>query len=91
MNIRDTFNIIFDTRNIDWECSKIAHLIDEYVLNHVEEMLDAECYQTAIEQFLAVTEACCEHFVEESTGRSSMICMILIIRCRLPMIGLSGQ
>ena len=39
MEIKNTFDIIFDSPNIDWECSKIAHLMDEYVLNYVEELL----------------------------------------------------
>ena len=65
MDIKNAFDIIFDSSNIDWECSKIAHLMGEYVLNNVEELLDAECYKAAIEQFFCVTEACCEHFISD--------------------------
>lgn len=61
----DTFDIILDSSNIDWECSMIAHLMDDYVLNNVEELLDAECSKTAIVQFFCVVEACCEHFISD--------------------------
>lgn len=58
------YEAIFDPRNIDDDCDKIASLIDkEYEL--IKEALDAGLYKKAVEMYLQLLKSMAVHFVED--------------------------
>jgi len=58
------YEAIFDVRNIDQDCDKIAALMhDEARL--IREAMDAGLYKQAVGMYLQLLNSMCKHFVED--------------------------
>ncbi len=64
IDINPRYEQIFDVRNIDDECNKIAVLMSKEV-EFINEALDAGMYKHAVEMYLQILNAMCVHFVED--------------------------
>ena len=58
------YEMIFDPRNIDDDCDKIAGLMSSEV-NVIKEAMDAGLYKQAVTMYLQLLKSMCEHFVED--------------------------
>ena len=58
------YEAIFDVRNIDQDCDKIASLMRDEV-RLIKEALDARLYKQAVTMYLQLLSFMCKHFVED--------------------------
>lgn len=58
------YESIFDVRNIDQDCDKIADLM-RLEANMIKEALEAGLYQQAVTKYLQLLKSMCKHFVED--------------------------
>ncbi len=64
IEINPKYEAIFDVRNIDDDCDKIAELMSsEAVL--IKEAMDAGLFKQAVTMYLQLLKAMCIHFVED--------------------------
>ncbi len=64
IEINPRYEQIFDVRNIDDECNKIADLISTEV-ELIKEALGAGMYNQAVEMYLQMLKSMCVHFVDD--------------------------
>lgn len=64
IEINPQYEIIFDARNIDDECSKIAELMEPVRVN-IKEALEAGLYERAVTMYLQLLKSMTKHFVED--------------------------
>ena len=64
IEINPKYEAIFDVRNIDDDCDKIAELMSsEAVL--IKEAMDAGLFKQAVTMYLQLSKAMCVHFVDD--------------------------
>ena len=64
IQLNTKYETIFDVRNIDQDCDKIAELMsDEARL--IRETLNAGLWKRAVEMYLQLMKSMCKHFVED--------------------------
>ena len=64
IEINPRYEQIFNVRNIDDECTKIANMMSTEV-ELLNEALDAGKYKQAVKMYLQLLKAMCVHFVED--------------------------
>lgn len=64
IEINPRYEQIFDVRNIDDECNKIADLMSSEV-ELIKEALGAGMYKQAVEMYLQMLKSMCVHFVDD--------------------------
>lgn len=64
IEINPQYESIFDVRNIDDECSKIAELMKPVRVN-INEALEASLYDRAVTMYLQLLKSMTKHFVED--------------------------
>ena len=64
IELNTQYEKIFDFRNIDDDCDKIANLMSKESL-HIKEAMDAGLYNQAVTMYLQLLKAMCIHFVED--------------------------
>ena len=55
---------IFDTRNLDQDCDRIASLM-KVECDLIKEALDVGLYKQAVTMYLQLLKSMCKHFVED--------------------------
>jgi hypothetical protein len=64
IELNPQYEKIFDPRNIDDDCDKIAGLMSSEV-NVIKEAMDAGLFKQAVTMYLQLLKAMCIHFVED--------------------------
>ena len=64
IQLNPRYEAIFDSRNIDQDCDKIAGLMSVEG-NFIKEALDAGLYKQAVTMYLQLLRSMCDHFVED--------------------------
>ena len=64
IRLNPRYEAIFDSRNIDQDCDKIAGLMSVEG-NFIKEALDAGLYKQAVTMYLQLLRSMCDHFVED--------------------------
>lgn len=64
IELNPQYEKIFDPRNIDDDCDKIAGLMSSEV-NIIKEAMEAGLYKQAVTMYLQLLKAMCIHFVED--------------------------
>ena len=64
IEINPKYEAIFEVRNIDEDCDKIAHLMRSEA-NLIEEALEVGLYRQAVTMYLQLLKSMCKHFVED--------------------------
>ena len=64
IELNPKYEAIFDARNIDEDCDKIAELMRPEA-NLIREALDAGLYKQAVTMYLQLLNSMCNHFVED--------------------------
>ena len=64
IQLNPRYEAIFDSRNIDQDCDKIAGLMTVEG-NFIKETLDAGLYKQAVTMYLQLLRSMCDHFVED--------------------------
>ena len=64
IELNPKYEAIFDARNIDEDCDKIAELMRPEV-NLIREALDAGLHNQAVTMYLQLLKSMCKHFVED--------------------------
>ena len=64
IQLNPRYEAIFDSRNIDQDCDKIAGLMSVEG-NFIKEALDAGLYKQAVTVYLQLLKSMCKHFVED--------------------------
>lgn len=64
IELNPQYEKIFDPRNIDGECDKIAELMSGEV-GIIKEAMDAGLYKQAVTMYLQLLKAMCIHFVDD--------------------------
>ena len=64
IELKPKYEAIFDARNIDEDCDKIAELMRPEA-NLIREALDAGLYKQAVTMYLQLLNSMCNHFVED--------------------------
>lgn len=64
IELNSQYEMIFDPRNIDDDCDKIAGLMSSEV-NVIKEAMDAGLFKQAVTMYLQLLKAMCIHFVED--------------------------
>ena len=64
IQLNPRYETIFDARNIDQDCDRIASLMSAEA-NLIKEALDAGLYKHAVTMYLQLLKSMCEHFVED--------------------------
>ena len=58
------YEVIFDPKNIDQDCDKIAELMSVEG-DFIKEALDAGLYKQGVTMYLQLLKSMCDHFVED--------------------------
>ena len=64
IELNPQYEAIFNPRNIDDDCDKIAHEIS-VVGNQIAEVLKVGMYKQAVTMYLQLLKSMCKHFVED--------------------------
>ena len=64
IQLNPRYETIFDVRNIDQDCDRIASLMSAEA-NLIKEALDAGLYKHAVSMYLQLLNSMCEHFVKD--------------------------
>ena len=64
IQLNPRYEAIFDSRNIDQDCDKIAGLMSVEG-NFIKEALDAVLYKQAVTMYLQLLRSMCEHFIKD--------------------------
>ena len=64
IQLNPKYESIFDVRNIDNDCDKIAHLMS-LEGNMIKEALEAGLYKQAVTMYLQLLKSMCLHFVKD--------------------------
>lgn len=64
IELNTQYEKIFDPRNLDVDCSKIAGLMSSESA-HIKETMDAGLYNQAVTMYLQLLKAMCIHFVDD--------------------------
>ena len=64
IQLNPRYETIFDVRNIDQDCDRIASLMSAEA-NLIKEALDAGLYKHAVTMYLQLVKSMCEHFVKD--------------------------
>ena len=81
IELNPKYEAIFDARNIDEDCDKIAELMRPES-NLIREALDAGLYRQAVTMYLQLLNSMCKHFWRMSITAISTICIVQSIRCK---------
>ena len=64
IQLNPRYEVIFDPKNIDPDCDRLAQLM--YVeADCIKETLDAELYKQGVTMFLQLLKSMCEHFIKD--------------------------
>ena len=64
IEVNPKYEAIFDVRNIDDDCSKIADMMSNEV-ELIKETMSVGIYKQAVTMYLQLLKSMCEHFVED--------------------------
>jgi len=64
IQLNPRYEVIFDPKNIDQDCDKIAGLMSVEV-DFIKEALDAGLYKQGVTMYLQLLKSMCDHFVED--------------------------
>ena len=64
IQLNPRYETIFDVRNIDQDCDRIASLMSAEA-DLIREALDAGLYKHAVTMYLQLVKSMCEHFVKD--------------------------
>ena len=64
IQLNPRYETIFDEKNIDQDCDRIASLMSAEA-NLIKEALDAGLYKHAVTMYLQLLKSMCEHFVKD--------------------------
>lgn len=64
IQLNPRYEVIFDPKNIDQDCDKIAELMSVEG-NFIKEALDAGLYKQGVTMYLQLLKSMCDHFVED--------------------------
>lgn len=65
IQLNPQYEVIFDARNIDEDCDKIADEISDVARIQIKEILAVGLYKQAVTMYLQLLKSMCEHFVED--------------------------
>ncbi len=65
ITINPQFEAIFNSRNIDEDCNKIADKINQIVRTQIDEILKVGMYEQAVTMYLQLLKSMVNHFVED--------------------------
>ena len=65
ITLNPQYEAIFDARNIDEDCNKIADEINDVARMQIKEILAVGMYRQAVTLYLQLLKSMCKHFVED--------------------------
>ena len=65
IQLNPQYEAIFDARNIDEDCNKIADEINDVARMQIKEILAVGMYKQAVTLYLQLLQSMCKHFVED--------------------------
>ena len=65
IQLNPQYEAIFDPRNIDEDCNKIADEINDVARMQIKEILAVGMYRQAVTLYLQLLKSMCKHFVED--------------------------
>ena len=65
INLNPQYEAIFDARNIDEDCNKIADEISDVVRMQIKEILAVGMYKEAVTLYLQLLQSMVNHFVDD--------------------------
>jgi len=65
IQLNPQYEAIFDARNIDEECNKIYHEINDVVRMQIKEILAVGMYKQAVTLYLQLLQTMVNHFVDD--------------------------
>ena len=65
IQLNPQYEAIFNPRNIDEDCNKIADKINEVVRPQIQEILAVGMYKQAVTMYLQLLKSMCNHFVDD--------------------------
>ena len=81
IQLNPQYEAIFDVRNIDEDCNKIADEISDVARMQIKEVLAVGMYKQAVTLYLQLLQSTVSHFVDDETSAISTICTVLSIPC----------
>lgn len=76
IQLNPQYEAIFDARNIDEDCSKIADEINDVARMQIKEILAVGMYKQAVTLYLQLLKSMVNHFVDDEHFAISMICIV---------------
>ena len=65
IRLNPQYEAIFNSRNIDEDCNKIADEINDVVRTQIKEILAVGMYKQAVTMYLQLLQSMCKHFVDD--------------------------